>query len=217
MLRHQTTWLESGDHRGLAFKYLCWSPRSQMEMVQLPMKNSWLRSLQKWLDISPGLLKKRHVLCTKCDMPYLVSTMDVSVFAEMLSANIVSWAVRASGLPPKSLQIACSRTSRHLSCLHHTMESEIFGLFYQRSFIDLFGKMAYWGQIWETKLYNKLTIHLCPFIAIGIFVELWNLNFCHTCLAQTLQKAGRIKPSCCCETFLSFHLNDGGHSEKDIC
>lgn len=102
-------------------------------------KNGWT-----YLQVS---LKKRHVLCTKCDMPYLVSTMDVSVFAEMLSANIVSWAVRASGLPPKSLQIACSRTSRHLSCLHHTMESEIFGLFYQRSFIDLFGKMAYWGQI----------------------------------------------------------------------
>lgn len=110
MLRHQTTWLESGDHRGLAFKYLCWSPRSQMEMVQLPMKNSWLRSLQKWLDISPGLLKKRHVLCTKCDMPYLVSTMDVSVVAEMLSANIVSWRLGcaciwfASKEPTDSLQ-----------------------------------------------------------------------------------------------------------------
>lgn len=66
-----------------------------------------------WTYVSPGLLKKRHVLCgkcTKCDVPHLVSTLEVSVFAEMLSANIVSWRLGcariwfASKEPTDSLQ-----------------------------------------------------------------------------------------------------------------
>ena len=115
-----------------------------------------------WTYVSPGLLKKRHVLCgkcTKCDVPHLVSTLEVSVFAEMLSANIVSWRLGcariwfASKEPTDSLQ-------PHFQTL--ILSAPDNGV---RDIWIILSEIFYWF-VWECsvlgtdliKLYNKLTI-----------------------------------------------------------
>lgn len=73
-----------------------------------------------------------------------------------------------------------------------------FHLLFQRSFIGLFEKRVYPGEIWETEPCNRLNLSLSFFF---LFVKSnRGCIFCWTFIfgEYNLQKENRIKSSCCC-------------------
>ena len=54
----KTTWLGVRKTTWPGLKYLFWSPHSQIQMVQLPVKNRWFSSPLRQLEMSTGALKK---------------------------------------------------------------------------------------------------------------------------------------------------------------
>lgn len=79
---------------------------------------------------------------------------------------------------------------------------------YQRSFIDLFGKMVCSGKIWETKL--NFVFLVCCWIPMWCFVFLTGEYYIiWTWLNLYIQKATRLKSSCC-----KIHLLQGSRQTK---
>lgn len=66
----KTMWLGLGEQCGLALSTSFWLPLSGMEMVCLPVKENWVLSPQKPLEMSASVLKNTHWCGPNCGWPF---------------------------------------------------------------------------------------------------------------------------------------------------